>query len=88
MLAAAGPAFDRIVLVRPESERAADPRDLADLVPDGPEAIVRESVGGALAEILDGAGARDRIVVAGSLYLVGEARASFRAAGARTLPVQ
>lgn len=88
MLASAGPAFDRIVLVRPESERAADPRELADLVPDGPEAIVRGGVGGALAEILDGAGARDRIVVAGSLYLVGEARASFRAAGARTLPVQ
>lgn len=88
MLASAGPAFDRIVLVRPDSERAADPRELADLVPDGPEAIVRGGVGGALAEILDGAGARDRIVVAGSLYLVGEARASFRAAGARTLPVQ
>lgn len=88
MLAAAGPAFDRIVLVRPDSERAADPRDLADLVPDGPEAIVRRGIGGALAEILDGAGPLDRIVVAGSLYLVGEARTHFRTAGAPTLPVQ
>lgn len=88
MLASAGPAFDRIVLVKPDSERAADPRELADLVPGGPEVIVRHRAEEALAEILDGAGALDRIVVAGSLYLVGEARASFRAAGARTLPVQ
>lgn len=92
MLAAAGPAFDRIVLVRPDSGRAADPRDLADLVPDGPEVIVRDGIDRALAEVLDGAGPRDRIVVTGSLYLVGEARASFRTAGrtagAPTLPVQ
>lgn len=79
MLASAGPAFDRIVLVKPDSERAADPRELADLVPDGPEVIVRDGADTALAEVLEEAGAGDRIVVTGSLYLVGEARAVIRA---------
>jgi len=69
------PAVGRIRLVRAsESPRAASPEDLARrFAPGRPETLASESLEAALDGLLAEPGA-DSIIVAGSLYLVGEAR--------------
>ncbi|HZS36770.1 MAG TPA: folylpolyglutamate synthase/dihydrofolate synthase family protein [Polyangia bacterium] len=69
MLAALAPAADELVLTRPDSPRARDPESLRALAPN---ARVAPSLAEALA--LAAARARGPIVVAGSIFLVGEAR--------------
>ena len=61
----------RIVLTAPDSPRAERPSALARRV-ERPDAATAENIGEALAK-LDAAGDGAPILVAGSLYLVGEA---------------
>lgn len=70
------PLADQIILTRPESERAADPQLLQDLLPDSrkKDSLCTHSVEEALAIARNKAEPGDLICVAGSLYLVGRAR--------------
>jgi dihydrofolate synthase/folylpolyglutamate synthase len=65
---------DVIILTKPDSDRAAAPRDLAQLIPPNnhKQVIIRETIGQALAYAQDTAKATDLICVTGSLYTVGE----------------
>ncbi len=71
------PLVDTFVLTRPESERSATPEALRELLPPAARAAALTANG--VAEALEIARRRsqadDLIVVAGSLYLVGAARA-------------
>jgi dihydrofolate synthase/folylpolyglutamate synthase len=71
MLREIGPLVDRIIVTRPDTPRAASPSELAPFAPGASEA-------GTVSEAMDkafGIAARlDLIIVAGSLYTVGEAR--------------
>ena len=75
-LAHIAPLADLIWFARPESERSATPGQLRDtLAPDlRGRARLTESVASALAQARNEAGENDLICVAGSLYLVGQAR--------------
>jgi len=64
-------AVDRVVLARPEIDRAADPSNLAAYAPG---AIVAGSVPDAIAEALKTARAEDTVIIAGSFYTIGEAK--------------
>jgi dihydrofolate synthase/folylpolyglutamate synthase len=65
------PHFDRIVLTRPDSERAMEPQALLELARSFAEAEVVRSADEAVAEAArQGAGS---VLVAGSLYLAGSA---------------
>ncbi len=69
------PGVARVILVALSSARAASARELAARVPPAPG---RVSAGGSVKEALEtllADGGRDPIIVAGSLYLVGETRA-------------
>ena len=70
----AGPA-GRITLTRPGSSRAADPAELAKLLPDREVAVEGEPTA-ALTRALDGSGGT--LLICGSLYLVGPLRAELR----------
>ncbi len=75
MAVALGPAVRRIRLVPAPSPRAAAPEDLLRLFsPRRPDAVAAPSLEAALEELLADPGT-ESIIVAGSLYLVGEARA-------------
>jgi dihydrofolate synthase/folylpolyglutamate synthase len=80
MLAALAPHVDAIVYTRPATPRAAEPESLAA---HAPGETVRD-VSAALARARALAGARGQVVVAGSIYLLAEARAL--ALGVRTEP--
>ncbi len=79
MLSLLGPRFDAIVLTRAQSERAAEPAELAErlraVAPEIASVVhVAAEVGAALtlaAALAEGRG----VVLCGSLFLVGEARA-------------
>jgi dihydrofolate synthase/folylpolyglutamate synthase len=74
MASALGPRVRRILLVPAGSPRAATPEDLARRFAEArPDAAPSESLAAALAELL-GDPSTESIIVAGSLYLVGEAR--------------
>jgi dihydrofolate synthase/folylpolyglutamate synthase len=74
MAAALGPRVRRIRLVPAGSPRAATPEDLARrFAAARPDAAPSASLAAALAELL-GDPSTESIIVAGSLYLVGEAR--------------
>jgi len=76
MAAALGPAVTRIRLVPAASPRGASPEDLARRFADArPDAAPAESLEAALEEFLVRPTA-ETIIIAGSLYLVGEARAA------------
>ncbi|OPY79610.1 MAG: Folylpolyglutamate synthase [Syntrophorhabdus sp. PtaU1.Bin153] len=66
------PRADVIVLTRPANERGLLPEVMRECAG---EAVVTEDVRSALSRARDVAGDRDLILVTGSLYLVGEARA-------------
>lgn len=73
MLKELAPFFDLIVLTRPKSERAVDPHLLKGVVRE--KAIVEEDLRGALHVAQQTANDDDVIIVTGSLYTVGEAKA-------------
>jgi len=73
-----------VIATAPAFERAADPRRLADhFRAAGARAIVARTVPAAIEAALEKARPGDLVLVAGSLYLVGEARAHLIPAGAR-----
>ncbi len=80
MLARVAPHCDAVVLTRPETPRAAEPEALAA---GWPAECVRD-VRAALARAQSLAGPGGTVVVAGSIYLLAEARAA--ALGVRTEP--
>ena len=65
---------DRVMLTRPDSERAADPRELATKA-TAQEVRVKANPEKALAEALTMVSDDSLLVVTGSLYLVGRIRA-------------
>jgi dihydrofolate synthase/folylpolyglutamate synthase len=70
------PAADRVVFSRPAYQRAAQPRALAAAAPaDGPPAEVEPDLGRALERARELAGPGGVVLVTGSLFTVGEARA-------------
>ncbi len=76
MAAALGPAVTRIRLVPAASDRAASPEELARRFADArPDAAPAKSLEAAMEELLVRPTA-ETIIIAGSLYLVGEARAA------------
>lgn len=67
---------DVLLLTRPDSERSASPADLAGALarPSGDQVQLFNTVTGAIESVFRQATADDLVVVAGSLYLVGEFR--------------
>jgi len=77
------PLADRVIVTRPAYERAMDPDALAaEVRRDHHDVETAGSVAGALARAREGAADEDLIVVSGSLYTVGDARAALGAAAA------
>jgi len=72
MLRALLPAVDEVVFTRVAMERSADPHELAQNVSESASGRVIPDSQSALRTLLDEAAAEDMIVVAGSLYLLGE----------------
>jgi dihydrofolate synthase/folylpolyglutamate synthase len=66
-------SFDLIVLTRPKAERAVEPSLLVGVAPE--KSIVEEDLGSALRRALREAKDEDVVVITGSLYTVGEAKA-------------
>jgi len=81
MLAALAPSFDRIIYCAPPIRRAAEPRLLSRAQPGR----VARSVADAIARARRAAGEGGEVVVAGSIFLVADARALVT--GARTDPL-
>jgi len=66
---------ERVVLVRPPSPRGVDPRDLAGVLAPERIAIAADPVEALDLALADGG---DRVVVCGSIYLVGDVRRDLR----------
>jgi dihydrofolate synthase/folylpolyglutamate synthase len=72
------PLAQTVVFTRPQYFRAADPEDLARRARNYHLEVIKiPQVAGAIRQAQDLAGPRDRIVVSGSLYTVGEAKEYF-----------
>jgi dihydrofolate synthase/folylpolyglutamate synthase len=71
-----GPQADILILTMVESERSAEPDQLLALLPSDiqDQTICESSLTAALAKAAELAGGNDLICIAGSLYLIGEAR--------------
>ncbi len=71
-----GPQADILILTMVESERSAEPDQLLALLPSDiqDQTICESSLTAALAKAAELAGDNDLICIAGSLYLIGEAR--------------
>ena len=71
-----GPQADILILTMIVSERSSAPEKLLDILPPDiqDQAICESSLKNALAKATELAGEKDLICVAGSLYLIGEAR--------------
>jgi dihydrofolate synthase/folylpolyglutamate synthase len=73
-------AGDRVIATRAEIPRAREPREVADAAIDlgvAPDAVeLVDVVADAVRHAIDMSDARDQVVVAGSLYVAGPARAS------------
>lgn len=80
MLASLTKMADEVVLTRVAMQRSADPELLATHVPDAISCRVIQDSRRALEFLLDEAAPDDVIVVAGSLYLLGEIRPALRQA--------
>ncbi|MEA3548742.1 MAG: folylpolyglutamate synthase/dihydrofolate synthase family protein [Thermodesulfobacteriota bacterium] len=76
-LAIIAPLCDILIFCRPEAERSATPEQLRKLLPAGNRAEIMsdDSVSAALEKAREQAEPADLICVAGSLYLIGAARA-------------
>jgi dihydrofolate synthase/folylpolyglutamate synthase len=68
------PVVDEVVLTRVQMERSADPKSLSSYLKDRIRHRVIEDSRLALHSLLDGARADEIVLVAGSLYLLGEIR--------------
>jgi dihydrofolate synthase/folylpolyglutamate synthase len=78
MLSMLVPLADEMVLTRVQMDRSADPRDLAAEIADqAPHRIIDDSRT-AIKFLIDHAAPQDLVVVAGSLYLLGEVRGVVR----------
>jgi dihydrofolate synthase/folylpolyglutamate synthase len=66
------PLFDRVIMTRPDMERALSPHRLGEYAKG---AIIKESMRDALAEARDLAGDEDLVVITGSIFAIGEAKA-------------
>ncbi len=67
--------IDRVVVVRPNSQRAADAADIAREIAAGKvEAIAAASIAAGLSQARSWAGPTGIVCVAGSLYMIGEVR--------------
>ncbi len=76
LLALLAPAADRVVYSRPVYSRAAEPADLVAQAPaGGPPAEVEPDLGRAIARAQELAGPGGVVLITGSLFTVGEARA-------------
>ncbi len=80
MLQELGPLAKRVILTRPESERAADPRGLVEAERFCPKLEILEDVAEAIALARTMAEPGDAVVVTGSLFIVS---AALRALGVR-----
>ena len=70
------PLADRIIFTRPDYFRAADPADLKTRVKTKPGRVkIVNKVAEAVREATGGAGPDDLVLITGSLFVVGEARA-------------
>jgi dihydrofolate synthase/folylpolyglutamate synthase len=82
ILSALLPLAQTVIFTQPQYFRAAKPDYLAKRAKDwGIAALQEPEVPGAIARALSLAGPRDQIVITGSLYTVGEAKAYFEAEG-------
>ena len=66
---------EQVILVRPQSPRGVDPRELLSAVPDGVASIAADPSAALDLALAPGC---DRIVVCGSIYLVGDVRRELR----------
>ena len=67
---------DRMILTRPQYERAADPHELASFVrPFKQDLVVIPKLADAISFALEEAGNADAVCITGSLYTVGDAKA-------------
>ena len=83
MLGTLAKLADEMIFTRVAMERSADPELLAKNIPISvPNRVIQDSQT-ALAAVLDSAQPDDIIVVAGSLYLLGEVRPLLDTASAR-----
>jgi dihydrofolate synthase/folylpolyglutamate synthase len=81
MLSTLAPLADEMVLTRVQMDRSADPRELsAQVAGRVPHRIIEDSRA-ALEFLIGRAAPQDVVVVAGSLYLLGEVRGFLRIAG-------
>jgi len=70
-------AADRVVVVRPNSERAAETAEIAAKIRQYVAAVkVADNIVGGLQQARQWAGPAGIVCVAGSLYMIGEARQS------------
>jgi dihydrofolate synthase/folylpolyglutamate synthase len=74
MLQLLEPVVDEVVLTRVEMERSADPKSLSSYLKDRIRHRVIEDSRRAIRSLLDVARADETVLVAGSLYLLGEIR--------------
>jgi dihydrofolate synthase/folylpolyglutamate synthase len=72
MLAMLAPRASRMIFTKAQTGRARDPLDLQQLVPGS---LAFPSLDSAVTAVRDGAKGNNPIVICGSLYLIGEARA-------------
>ncbi|MBI5695000.1 MAG: bifunctional folylpolyglutamate synthase/dihydrofolate synthase [Nitrospirae bacterium] len=75
MLGLLTPFADTVVLTKADYERAVPESELRDALGGGWEVIMKTPVSDALAWALANAGPEDMVLVTGSLYVVGEAKA-------------
>jgi dihydrofolate synthase/folylpolyglutamate synthase len=93
ILGALAKAVDEVILTRVEMERSADPAQLTEAVRESIPYRTMHDSRVALRTLLNEAGSDDIILVAGSLYLLGEIRpmlvdiATARAAGSARSPI-
>ncbi|MDE2484659.1 MAG: bifunctional folylpolyglutamate synthase/dihydrofolate synthase [candidate division NC10 bacterium] len=84
MLQELAPLAKRVVLTRPESERAADPRHLQEAERFCPKLEIVEDVAEAIALAEAVTDPEDAVVVTGSLFVISAALRALRAQGTRT----
>ncbi len=86
ILAQITPWADEIVLTRPDIERAADPHLMSTFVEKGPSVkTVCEGVPDAIRYVESRVQTEDTLVITGSLYTIGEAKAVYSGAAASSI---
>ena len=80
MMAALAPWADAVILTRPDHPRAADPDELTQWLPSSLPCAVYRRATDAISSVRSRLADDDTLVITGSLYLVGEAKAHFEGA--------